>query len=721
MKKFFKRLFLYVITPLIGLFFLIATSLVLYYHSLYKPEPVVVNTDEGKLPVSTIEISNKPTLLPVPKVVTWTSGNFIPGKDVKIQGPAEDIDQLAMIWQNRMNGKAVPGGRGAVRFLKNNKLAAQAYKLKVKPNSIDVEYSTLQGAFYSLTTLKQLAIQSHVGIPCVEIADQPDLQTRGAMLDVSRGKVPKLETLYSIVDLLTDLKYNHLQLYIEGFSFGYPSFKQYWEKTETPLLPEEIRALDQYCHDRFIELVPNQNALGHMQDWLKQDDLRDLAECPEGYKLLGLIEVKTTLSPTEPRSLELVKQMSEDLLPNFTSTRYNVNLDEPFELGKSKQRPIEDPRVLADLYMDYAKKLNVYAASKNKKMMMWGDVVSRTPEITATIPHDITLLEWRYEAIQPFDQICKEYQRSGLNYMVCPGTSSWSSYTGRTDNMLGNISNAIESAVKYSAEGMLITDWGDTPHLQYPTVSYPAFAWGGALSWNFGSKENVELDRYLSKMVFRDSTGNMGNLVMNLGRYNQFEEYTMMAMTTSNLATRFGMMDKVMLQAIEDRLHEGIFELATFDSVTANVLHKMFANPKPYRSEAALHFMATLEAQLAKLNLEGEQGSLIMDEYKNNIQMVKLAILLKQYILHKNEQDNEKNRETLHEMKALCAAIIPEHERLWMERNKRSGYKGSIEGFEKLQVDIDRQLDLLDSNLISRWANRTAEKMISAGAAFYVK
>ena len=37
-----------------------------------------------------------------------------------------------------------------------------------------------------------------------------------------------------------------------------------WKKST----PEEIKELDEYCLDRFIELVPCQNTLGHMGDWL---------------------------------------------------------------------------------------------------------------------------------------------------------------------------------------------------------------------------------------------------------------------------------------------------------------------------------------------------------------------------------------------------------------------------------------------------------------------
>ena len=269
---------------------------------------------------------------------------------------------------------------------------------------------------------------------------------------------------------------------------------------------------------------------------------------------MGLVEMKTTMSPTNPKTLELVEKMTEDLLPNFTSDKYNVNLDEPFELGKSKTRPISDPKEVAKLFIDYAKKLNTYVKEKNKTMMMWGDLISRNPEIIPEIPKDVIMLEWRYERMQDFEKICQTYQKAGLHYMVCPGTSSWSSYTGRMDNMMGNVENAVENGIKYAASGMLITDGGDTPHLQYLTVSYPGLAYGGALSWNYKSKDEVSVGNYLSKAVYGDAAHHPANIMIEMGRYNQFEEYDMMAMTTTNMATRFGVMDKLMTDAVMTRM-----------------------------------------------------------------------------------------------------------------------------------------------------------------------
>jgi hypothetical protein len=571
-----------------------------------------------------------------------------------------------------------------------------------------------------MTTLKQILGQSGHQIPCVEIKDKPDMPVRGALLDISRGKIPTLQTLYGMVDFLSDLKYNQLQLYIEGFSFAYPSFKNLWEKTETPLTPQEIRDLDLYCKDRQIELVPNQNSLGHMNAWLATDEYKDLAECPEGYKLLGLINMKSTIAPSNPKSIELIKKMSGDLLPNFSSHQFNVNLDEPFELGKCKEHPVTDPKEVAQIYLNYAKQLNDYVNSQSKTMMMWGDVMTNNPGIIPEIPKNITLLEWGYESVYPFDKYCARNQKAGIKYMVCPGTSSWSSFTGRTDNMKANVENAVGNGIKYGATGMLMTDWGDSPHLQYLTVSYAGFAYAAALSWNFESKEQVPLGDYLSKVVFKDITGRMGNLVLEAGRYNQFEEYPMISFTTTSMAYMFGMMDNTMQQAVFNKMSSGISGLIP-DEGYRTFFTNGFNHPKVYNAPAILSFTDTLEQILDRIHLELPDSTLIPDEYKNGLRMVRLGALTKQYNLYHLQQSDSANKMQLSEMKSLCQMILSEHQRLWMIRNKKSGLEQSMDNIRKLQEQINQQLALQDKNFIARWIYRTGEKLMAAAAVLYLR
>jgi hexosaminidase len=657
MLKILKYLFF----GLIGLVVISVIGLLVYYQTIYHETPWLTEIKKEAIIDKAEPSGDRPILLPFPKKLSWMDGHFDLTSPLYISAPKENIESINKILANHLHWSSNRGGN--IQFVKTDRLQEQAYHLTISPKQVKIEYHDFSGLFYALTTVKQLAAQSGKELPCVDISDQPDLKVRGAMLDISRGKVPTLETLYGMIDFLADLKYNQLQLYVEGFSFGYPSFRNLWEKTETPLLPEEIRKLDAYCKDRNIELVANQNSLGHMGAWLATDQFKDLAECPGGYKLLGLIEMKTTISPTNPKSIELVKRMSKDLLPNFTSAKFNVNLDEPFELGKCKDRKITNRLDIAKLYLGYADRLNTFVRSEGKEMMMWGDVISRSPEIISEIPKNVMLLEWGYESFHPFDKVCPEYQKAGLHYLVCPGTSSWSSFTGRTDNMMSNVANAVSNGIRFGADGMLMTDWGDTPHLQYVTVSYAGFAYAGALSWNYESKNQIATDSYLSRLVFKESGDTMGEIVMNLGRYNQFEEYPMISFTTTCMAYQFGIMDNTVVNAVNRKVQAGINELLPYDDKLKTTLLANFAHPRPYDFKNILLLTENMDSKLQQVHLHRPDSATIIDEYRNSIRMIQLGAKLKQYNNYHLQQSDEVNRTLLLEMKSLCAKIISEHQR----------------------------------------------------------
>ena len=720
MKK-IGKLFKILIVSFIGLILIISTLLLIVYHYNYQPTAKPSSVAVISPFKSTASNTKQIILMPMPHQLKWGTGSIQLNEIISYTSSEEDAVAVQKIIKNRLHKESAKQQSGTFKCIKNLNLASEAYHLSIQPNQVIVEYKDLSGLFYAFTTIKQIADQNNSQLPTATIEDQPDLKTRGVLLDISRGKVPSLETLFGMIDFLSDLKYNHVELYVEGFSYAYPSFKNLWEKTETPLTPEEIKLLDTYCKERFIELVPNQNSLGHMNAWLATDQYKELAECPEGYNFLGLIKMKSTIAPSNPKSLELVKKMSEDILPSFTSNKFNVNLDEPFELGKSKGHPINDPKEVAKVYIDYAKKLNTYTNSKGKTMLMWGDIVSRNPEIISEIPKNVTLLEWRYESFQDFENICKTYQQSGLHYMVCPGTSSWSDFTGRTENMMGNIENAVRNGVKYGSDGMIITDWGDNPHLQYLTVSYAGLAYGAALSWNSQSNSKSDLGAFLSKNIFKDQSNTIGDIILDLGRYNQFEEYAMLAGTTTGWAYRFGFMDKMMMDAVFKKFQKAIFELMPQDGNMKEVLKKQFDNPQIYDAESIIQFVEIREQALHQTIIKTKDSSLIIDEYLNAIKMVKLGAMLKKYNNYHLEMSDEENRQLLTSMKGLCDTILPEHQRLWKIRNKSGGLEQSMESMKAIQTSVNENLALLNKNGMSRFANKTLNQIKTAAAILYLR
>ena len=730
MKKVFK-IIIYFFCSVLGLVISVIILLFVYYSILEKKQIKLAKELENRSKITQVSETSGSNhlkspilnLIPVPKKVEFTGGTYSFPANIIFSGTDSLKNETGNYLQMIPGVKIRNSSMGEnIHFSFNKTLSVQGYILNIKPGKITIEYSSRQGMYYAIVSLKVLD-QNYAGnIPCVYIEDSPDLAVRGLMLDISRDKVPTLETLLGISQLLADLKFNHLELYIEGFSFAYPSFKKLWEGKETPITGEEIQTLDSFCRAHFIDLVPNQNSLGHMMAWLATDEYKDLAECPNGYKMLGIMSMKSTLDPSDSRSIDLLKKMTDDLVPNFSSSYFNVNLDEPFELGKGKSKELCKKKGEGQVYLDYAEKMHALLTAKNKKMMMWGDIVMRHPELISQIPKDVTLLDWGYEWSYPYERHCKALQSSGLDYMVCPGTNSWTSITGRTDNMLATIEVATINATKYGAKGMLLTDWGDMGHWQYLPVSYAGYATGGALSWNSSSAKDLDLKTFLNSYIFRDKSSVMGDLVLDLGRYNRFEEFPLFNMTTTLLSFQLGLRDKIMVSAIFDKVIKGISDLMKdIAPEMISVFNENYENRHSFDYKGLQTFIDSKEILLKKAKIGSQDSMVIRDEYLNSIRLIRLGAALQNYIDFRNTLNLQEEKLRLQSMKDMCNQYLTENKRLWMIRNKPGGYERSIALLNNLNQQIDTRLLLLEKSTFARGFNRFVEKIGTAGAVLYLR
>jgi hexosaminidase len=724
------KIFSYVFTGMLCLFLIIILILNGYYHvlenrqlkrmsmrkSVTSEKRFATSMEKGGVAEGTLN------LIPVPKKVVFAGGSYtMPDKIVfsvsdSLAGKAGQF--LKILHPETMIS---PSGEHNLVFTHNGTLPVQGYKLSIFPGRITIEYSHPEGMWYALVTLKVLKTNYAGIIPCVTIEDQPDLEVRGVMLDISRDKVPTRETLLGIARLLSDLKYNHFELYMEGFSFAYPSFKHLWEGKETPLSGEDIEVLDVFCKNHFIDLVPNQNSLGHMTQWLATGDFKELAECPNGHKLMGMVLMKGTLDPNDPRSLELVSQMSDDLLPHFSSGSFNVNLDEPFELGMGKNKKLAEQTGVGKIYLDYALKMHKMVSDRGKKMLMWADIVLKHPDLIPQIPKEITLLDWGYEAAYPFEKHGRMLQQAGLTWMVCPGTNSWTTLTGRTDNMLATISSAARNGVAYGAKGMLLTDWGDMGHWQYLPVSYAGYTTGAALSWNSRSENEMPLAEYLNSYVFRDKNGIMGDLALDLGRYCRFEEFPMVNMTTTMLAFQLGLRDKVMIDAIMDKMVSGLTSLmAEIAPETVAEFKKQYETRGPFDYQGLNDFLLSKEKLLAESVMTIPDSILVKEEYMNAIRLIRLGSGLKNHIETSDAMPPADQITQLKALRELGTKYLEENKQLWLARNKPGGYQRSTAALYTLMDQIDQRIAELHKPAFLRWLDKLLKRAGTAGAAIYL-
>lgn len=313
----------------------------------------------------------------------------------------------------------------------------------------------------------------------------------GFLLDVSRNRVPRTEELLRLVDLLAALGYDQLQLYLEH-AFAYEGHEVVWRGRD-PLRPEEVGRLAAHGAEKGVELVPCQNSFGHFHRWLVHEPYRELAECPDGVEHPFSPDPEPfSLCPTDPRSLELLEDLYAQLLPCFDARPaaadgpplFNTGLDETLDLGRGRSKELCEERGKTTVYLDFLRQVRDLVARHGRRMLFWGDVILEDPERVSEIPGDAVALLWGYEAGHPFGRGASILAGAGLDFWICPGTSSWNSFGGRIANLLANVRRAHRVAGRpaegQGAGGVLLTDWGDNGHLQPPPVSWPGLVAGAA-------------------------------------------------------------------------------------------------------------------------------------------------------------------------------------------------------------------------------------------------
>src|SRR5258706_10337518 len=103
----------------------------------------------------------------------------------------------------------------------------EGYALTISKNGIEISFRETAGLRAAIATLRQILREHGRRLPCLKIRDWPDFPRRGVMLDISRGRGPKLATLLELVEHLADFKINELQLYTEH-TFAYRKYRPVW-------------------------------------------------------------------------------------------------------------------------------------------------------------------------------------------------------------------------------------------------------------------------------------------------------------------------------------------------------------------------------------------------------------------------------------------------------------------------------------------------------------
>ncbi len=414
------------------------------------------------------------------------------------------MDRLSLDLQQRHTTSETAPRPTAIQCLPGALPHHDAYHLNIRPETISVTGGSPAGCYYAIQTLGQLIAGSNTTglIPCCDISDWPDFDTRGLLHDVTRGKVPTLTTLKLLVDRLTAFKGNQLQLNIEhAFVF---EFDPAICGPDEGLTADEVRELDGYCSDRFVDLIPAVATFGHMGRILSMPKYRHLAECEAtatwkqmdwAQRARGL-----TLDCATPEAQSLVERIWSDILDAFSSPAVNICGDEPHDLGRGKNQERFRGRI-GEVYLGQIRRVQDICTSRGRRVQFWSDVVVNYPDLFDMIAGEATVLHWGYDDNADYASTSR-FTDAGLPTIVCPGTSGWKRVLNAMNLAERNIAAFAKVGKVCGTKGLLNTDWGDHGHFNLLACSWHGIALGAVKAWRADHVTGTEFDSLFAKQLF---------------------------------------------------------------------------------------------------------------------------------------------------------------------------------------------------------------------------
>ena len=643
-------------------------------------------------------MSDLPILLPLPRQMAVGDGTLaLPQQGlIVLDGPDAgalffSAKRLQAALAERANvhweivaGNAVPHDQIAaiLSIVVGGTCHPQGYELTITPDGIHAVASTPTGVFYAVCTLVQLLgvrdqgsggrsqesgvssslqpLTSNLQLPTLRISDWPDFPDRGVMLDVSRDKVPTMQTLFELVDLLAAWKINQLQLYTEH-TFAYRNHPEVWAEA-SPMTGEEILALDAYCRERFIELVPNQNSFGHMKRWLNHERYRPLAEAPDGCDTRwGHYDYPLSLCPVDPGSIALVRSIFDELLPHFSSRQFNVGCDETVDLGQGRSKEAVEQLGAGRVYLDFLLQIYREVKARGRTMQFWGDIIMQHPELVPELPRDAIALEWGYEADHPFDAARGDLRRVRHAVLRLPRHRHLEHHRGPDGERARQPAQRGRKRPQARRGGLSQHRLGRRRPLAAAAGELPGFRlWCGALLGVSTPIVDMDIAQAISVYAFDDPTGTLGRVAFDLG--NAYQK-TGVEIHNSTVMVR-------MLQA-------------TYEQFAASRSRYPGLNAEGLMAAEAE--VDRVMARYGEVKSGRKDADLIRREYAWAADMLRHGSRRGVWMLGK--QDGHEDAALRAALAADAERLIAEYGVLWHARSRPGGFGESVGRMEKMRRD----------------------------------
>lgn len=365
------------------------------------------------------ENNNMINLIPMPELVEETGGNISLDRNNITLSCDERLSKILTVVKEILKTDfTIDEAKGQIRFIFNSSLKKEHYSLEVSDSNIKIYASEYSGAFYALSTLRQLFMSDlkaeKLTCPCVKITDDgPAFQWRGLQLDESRHFFG-MNTVKKYLDFMSLYKLNRFHWHLSDDNGWRIEIKKYpllteigskrkgsqlhhWQCTEMDetehsgfYTQQQIKEIIKYAADRCIEIVPEIDFPAHCASAIAAYNELACRNIPcEVFSFFGGVIPKSqgrndwnrTLCLGKDESLSFVYDVLDEVSELFPYEYFHVGGDEaPKDEWKkcpACQKRIKQENLLDEVQLQgwFTNKVNAHLKEKGKIMMGWNEIL----------------------------------------------------------------------------------------------------------------------------------------------------------------------------------------------------------------------------------------------------------------------------------------------------------------------------------------------------------
>jgi glycosyl hydrolase family 20 len=448
-------------------------------------------------------MSNIPAVVPKPRRMRLTKGTFDARKAQWRVSPAalkhkairHKLDTLGLDFaQDRSLPEWTIATAKMDATLAEAPERSEGYALVIKPDGAVLCGHDDDGLFWSLMTLEQMLEQAK-RLPCVLIADWPEVALRGHHDDISRKQVSKVEDFKRIIHLLSRYKFNCYTPYMED-TLHLRSFPDVGEG-RGKLMPDEVREIVREGELHNVDVIPTFSLIGHQENLLALPRYRHLGR--------EVFQPPSSYDPDKPAVRKFLKKVIADVCRLFPSKYFHMCFDET--QGVTERQ-----------FFAHANFCAKELVKHGKTPVMWVDMIYNHfgVETVKKLHPSIIPVDWQYGDVSKGVKHWKELAAQGRETWGLAGYGNCGNFLPDFPRAKKHYADWVRQLRKIPGGALFSSIWGDNGYENSRDLSWNLYAAFGENTWSGAAADDESFERRFQTTFYGRALPKLEKLIREL-------------------------------------------------------------------------------------------------------------------------------------------------------------------------------------------------------------